>query len=311
MNPIQVWRNWRSRAELMASWGLSPTDLVLEVGSGQNPSPRADVLCERYVADGTERHDALPRVDRPLVVGDIARLPFRDNAFDFVVCTHVLEHVADPSGAIGELTRVARRGYVETPAAAWEHVHSFTFHRWYVSEEEGVMVFRAKTRAIHDEVARGWMRGLLELHPGLMDWIIQNEVELGTIVGIVWSDDLPHRVEGTPAPETAADEAPENDDGFTGAVAASRQEEIDVLLRASELGRRTRSLSDGVYRAFARHARRASSGRVDLASLVQCPVCGAPLRPASSTEWACDRGHRFDAVDTAVGSIPFLLAPDA
>ena len=45
-----------------------------------------------------------------LVQGDTHRLPFRESAFDGVVCRNSLHHVADPSAAIREMTRVLRPG---------------------------------------------------------------------------------------------------------------------------------------------------------------------------------------------------------
>ena len=48
------------------------------------------------------------RVD--LVVGDASRLPFRDAAFDAVICTETLEHLPDDAGAIAEIARLLRPG---------------------------------------------------------------------------------------------------------------------------------------------------------------------------------------------------------
>jgi SAM-dependent methyltransferase len=48
------------------------------------------------------------RVD--LVVGDAARLPFRDGAFDTVICTETLEHLPDDRAAIREIARLLRPG---------------------------------------------------------------------------------------------------------------------------------------------------------------------------------------------------------
>jgi SAM-dependent methyltransferase len=45
-----------------------------------------------------------------LVAGDATRLPFRDGAFDAVICTETLEHIADDRAAIGEMARVLRNG---------------------------------------------------------------------------------------------------------------------------------------------------------------------------------------------------------
>ena len=47
-------------------------------------------------------HSALPN----MVLVDIHRLPFRDRQFNTVLCSHTMEHVADPDGFFQELSRV-------------------------------------------------------------------------------------------------------------------------------------------------------------------------------------------------------------
>jgi len=41
---------------------------------------------------------------------DIHKMPFPDNSFEFVICNHVLEHVADDLLALSEIKRVLRPG---------------------------------------------------------------------------------------------------------------------------------------------------------------------------------------------------------
>jgi len=101
---------------------------VLEIGSGHNPYPRADVLCDRYLED-RERAGALKR-DRPFVLADGGALPFVDNAFDYVIAIHVVEHADDIAAFLGELSRVGRAGYLETPSAIGEHLFGWQKHRW-------------------------------------------------------------------------------------------------------------------------------------------------------------------------------------
>lgn len=129
--------------------GILPTDLVLDVGSGNDPHPRADVLVDKFVQDDRERQHRLV-ADRPMVGGDLEALPFKDGAFDFVIASHVLEHVTDPAKAAAELQRVAKRGYVETPSEFGGKLLDLPGHRWYVRQEGDRLVFTGKSVAMHD-----------------------------------------------------------------------------------------------------------------------------------------------------------------
>ena len=44
------------------------------------------------------------------VKADICNLPFEDNAYDFIICNHVLEHIPDDTKAMTELYRVLAPG---------------------------------------------------------------------------------------------------------------------------------------------------------------------------------------------------------
>ncbi len=56
----------------------------------------------------------------------VERLPFADNSFDTVICTHVLEHILDIRQAVAELRRVSRgRVIIVVPK---EREYSFTFN---------------------------------------------------------------------------------------------------------------------------------------------------------------------------------------
>ncbi len=74
-------------------------------------------------------------VDRPIVVADGHALPFREGGFGFVIASHVAEHVDDPEQFCGELQRVSRAGYVETPSPAFEWAVPTSNHRWRVSAD--------------------------------------------------------------------------------------------------------------------------------------------------------------------------------
>ncbi len=99
--------------ELVAE--ASPTR-VLEVGCG--PGDLAESLFAAtpgvsYVGSDLEvaevrgaRRDA-PR--RPFLAASAYRLPFADDAFDFVLACEIFEHLDDPTTALDEVARVSRR----------------------------------------------------------------------------------------------------------------------------------------------------------------------------------------------------------
>lgn len=122
---------------------VSSDALVLDVGSGGNPYPRANVLLDAY-EDTVERYN-LPLIkDRPMVFGLAERMPFRDKVFDFVVASHVLEHTPDPEAFISELMRVSKAGYIETPDGFFERINPFRFHRLEVFDKDNRLIIVKK-----------------------------------------------------------------------------------------------------------------------------------------------------------------------
>jgi hypothetical protein len=120
------------------------TGLVLEVGSGENPNPRANVLVDRYLEDNTERSGNL-LIDRPLVIADAHHLPFRDGAFAYIICSHILEHMDDPPQFARELERTGTAGYIGSPSEIAERLFHWSFHRWYVNLlEDGTLVLHPR-----------------------------------------------------------------------------------------------------------------------------------------------------------------------
>lgn len=117
--------------------------LVLEVGSGGNPFPRSNVLLDAYESTG-ERHFQALVDDRPTVLGRIENLPFRDDAFDFVIACHVIEHSSDIEACLKELQRVGRAGYIETPDAFFERINPYHDHRVEVTMRDGALSVRRK-----------------------------------------------------------------------------------------------------------------------------------------------------------------------
>ena len=123
--------------------------LVLEVGSGGNPYFRSNVLIDAYF-DTRERHYAKLISDRHTVLGFVENLPFKDNSFDFVIASHVLEHSKDPEKFLSELQRVARGGYIEVPDAFFERLACYLDHRLEITDINNELIIRKKKNYIQD-----------------------------------------------------------------------------------------------------------------------------------------------------------------
>ncbi len=119
------------------------TGLVLEIGSGDNPNPRSDILVDRFIGDNTERGGDIV-IDRPLVVADAHHLPFRDDVFAYIICSHILEHMDDPPQFARELMRVGAAGYIGSPSEIAERLFHWSFHRWYVNLIDDTLILHPK-----------------------------------------------------------------------------------------------------------------------------------------------------------------------
>lgn len=129
--------------------------LVLEVGAGGNPYPRANVLLDAMEST-IERNEQTLIKDRPLILALCEELPFKDKSFDFIIASHVLEHTADPEKFLNEMMRVGKAGYIETPEGWFEKMCPFTYHRLEVSANNERLFIRKKTSWKPDEIATHW-----------------------------------------------------------------------------------------------------------------------------------------------------------
>jgi len=183
---------------------IGSDSLVLDVGSGDKPHWRADVLIDRFpgAEHAIQRSGrAAARTSRPLFDADVTAMPFADKVFDYAICSHLLEHVVDPAGAIGEMTRVATAGYVEVPRAAIAKIIDFPSHLWWCHEIPGdngfELVFEAKSAHAFDAEIEALVRKP-DIERDLYSLIDRYFDDC--VIAIHWTDHLAHRVVGTVDP---------------------------------------------------------------------------------------------------------------
>jgi SAM-dependent methyltransferase len=118
---------------------------VLDVGSGNDPFPLATHLADLHEGETMHRARPLIKDGREFRVCDIGSMPYKDKEFDFVYCSHVLEHVSDPAKACEEIMRVGKRGYIETPTRTSDIMLNFTrlpgHHKWHINLLGHTLIF--------------------------------------------------------------------------------------------------------------------------------------------------------------------------
>ena len=157
---------------------IGPDDKVLDVGCGAYPFPRATTLIDLYLEKSEHRHEDLRTDGKAFQVADINHLPFGDNSFDFIYCSHVLEHIENPKYACEELMRVGKRGYLETPSLMTDVMFSWAkgMHKWFTTIiADRIVFFEYNERLVQGVRNSYWKKSLFskKYHP-LQDVFFNN-----------------------------------------------------------------------------------------------------------------------------------------
>jgi hypothetical protein len=97
-----LWLYMRERTDLFTRPQLSILHWAPEYALQRSLSELPNAA---YVSADLEGHEAMQHMD-------MTDVPFKDGAFDLIVCVHVLEHVADDRRAMREMVRVLKPGGV-------------------------------------------------------------------------------------------------------------------------------------------------------------------------------------------------------
>jgi ubiquinone/menaquinone biosynthesis C-methylase UbiE len=125
---------------------------VLEIGPGGYPHPRSNVLLEK-VFDSDEMalaqrgYASVHKSSQKTIYYKGGQFPFRDKEFDYIICSHVMEHIPkeDLDLFISEMMRVGKQGFIEFPTVFYELINYQDVHLWFMNNRVGKMLFLDKS----------------------------------------------------------------------------------------------------------------------------------------------------------------------
>ena len=119
----------------------SPSYKILDIGCGYTANKYATTISD--VQDFSNFYK-----DKNFVKIEGKKLPFKDKEFDFVIASHVIEHVEDFEFFIKELERISFKGYIELPTRLGDNLvfENVTDHIWWFTFDDIENILLASRR---------------------------------------------------------------------------------------------------------------------------------------------------------------------
>ena len=119
---------------------------VLDIGCGYRANKYATVIADVKDFSNFYKNKKFVKINEK-------KLPFKDKEFDFVIASHVIEHVEDFEFFLKELERIAARGYIELPTRLGDNLvfENKTDHIWwFIYDDKSNELIAAKRNQLID-----------------------------------------------------------------------------------------------------------------------------------------------------------------
>ena len=156
---------------------------VLDVGGWHNQ------WAPQYVTAVIDIHEVpgvnlyTGNINMPYVWQELKQVVQREGLFDFCICTHTLEDVANPRLPLESMPLIAKEGFIAIPSKYAEMRRSYLgfrgsiHHRWIYNKEGGGIVAYPKV-------------GFVEYENGIFDQIADNFNHTNEELQFFWKDSI-------------------------------------------------------------------------------------------------------------------------
>ena len=153
---------------------------ILDIGCGYTAHNNATVICD--VQDLSSFYK-----DKKFIQLNDNNLPFLDKEFDFVIASHVIEHVKDVNFFVKELERVASKGYIELPTILEDNLvfENKNDHLWHMefNDDENKLIISKKIQFLEPILTVSSAKNFLKFFRQslVLELIWENSIEFKVI----------------------------------------------------------------------------------------------------------------------------------
>ena len=119
----------------------NPNWKVLDIGCGYTANENATVVSDVQDLSNFYKNKQFVKITEK-------KLPFKDNEFDFVITSHVIEHVEDFQFFISEIERISKKGYIELPTKLGDNLvfENSNDHLWMFEYDDNSNILLASKK---------------------------------------------------------------------------------------------------------------------------------------------------------------------
>ena len=157
----------------------NPNWKVLDIGCGYTANENATVVSDVQDLSNFYKNKKFVKITEK-------KLPFKDNEFDFVITSHVIEHVDDFQFFISEIERISKKGYIELPTKLGDNLvfENSNDHLWMFeyNDVSNILLASKKQEFIEPFVSVSTAKKLEKIF------------RQSLILEIIWSDKIDYKI---------------------------------------------------------------------------------------------------------------------
>ena len=157
----------------------NPNWKVLDIGCGYTANENATIVSDVQDLSNFYKNKKFVKITEK-------KLPFKDNEFDFVITSHVIEHVDDFQFFISEIERISKKGYIELPTKLGDNLvfENSNDHLWMFEYDDvsNILLASKKQEFIEPFVSVSTAKKLEKIF------------RQSLILEIIWSDKIDYKI---------------------------------------------------------------------------------------------------------------------